>query len=225
MKREEEKKELLTISLTTVLILAAITLFITWNESGFTGHAIQSISFLQAGNDFSMEVDEIKGLKQISFQTIGDVKNSQIVIEENKDIEFDGVAYSKFTMSSDDADKFGVMTFILKIKQKELRSASLTPEEVHVYVDGKEMETRIDHTEGDYEFYTATITEVGEMVIGMAFVEEVKEPIIPPQLSRKTVAPPIIEDEPLPPVEQQPAPPKKVGFFGKIINFFKGLFG
>lgn len=232
-----EKKELFWIFLTTMAILLIIAVIANISPPGATGHfiAVQNIAYLKAGNELPMAVKNVKGMHLANFELLEDIKNGQITFEEDGSIAFDGTAYSKFRVSATDEDKIGKIEITMKIKQADLKEIGLAPEDVALYVNGKEERTRIDRTEGEYEFYTASTEEFGEYVIGRMREEELpKEPIAPPQVVGKALTAPeelseeLIEVVVEEPAEREPAAvegqAEEIGFFGKIINFFKKWF-
>lgn len=217
-----EKKELVWIFLTTMVILALIALVANFTPQGATGHftAVQNIAYLQGGKELPMAVKNVKGMYSANFELLEDIKSGQITFEEDDSIIFDGIAYSKFVVDSTDKDKLGQFDLTMKIKQADLKEIGLTPEDVALYVNGGEVRTRIDRTEGEYEFYTARSDEFGEFVIGKMREEEVKkEAIAPPQIVGEAAVPPPILVEPELGEEQV----QKIGFWQKIVNFFSSF--
>lgn len=229
-----EKKELFWIFLTTMVILVIIAVIANFSPPGATGHfiAVQNIAYLKAGSELPMAVKNVKGMHLANFELLEDIKDGQILFEEDSSIPFDGIAYSKFRVSATDEDKLGKIELTMKIKQADLKEIGLSPEDAALYVNGKEERTRIDRTEGEYEFYTASTEEFGEYVIGRLREEEApKEPIAPPQIVGRAPAAPeqLMEVEIVgQPSEREPAAvegqAEEIGFFGKIINFFKNWF-
>lgn len=150
------------------IVLPMISLIST-QETSLNGKAVQSISYLKAGNKMFLEVN-VAGVKDLTVTLLQDVKNSKIVTEEVQKISWDfkGTAYSKFKVSSTDADKFGAIQFTLKIKEKDLNKKGIGRGEVKLYLNGEELSTTLTERSGDYLFYQASSQKMGEFVIGKA---------------------------------------------------------
>ncbi len=112
----------------------------------------------------------VDGLKDLTLTLISDVKNAKIITEEVKKAgwEFKGTTYSRFKVSSTDADKFKDIQITLKIKEADLNKKGLTKNEVKLYLEGKELSTTFSGKVGEYLFYKAASQKMGEFVIGKA---------------------------------------------------------
>ncbi len=220
-----EKKELLWIFLTTVAVLAVIALIANFTPSGLTGHflAVQNIAYLKAGSELPMAVKNIKGMYLANFELLDDIKGGQITFQEDDSLAFDGIAYSKFVVASADEDKIGEIRITMKIRQADLKGIGLIPEKVTLYVNGKEAVTRIDHTEGEYEYYTASTDELGEYVIGRMREEEVsQEPLAPPSIAPAPAEESAGQEIP---AEREPAPvEEEIGFWARMVNSLRKIF-
>ena len=150
------------------VVLPLISL-ISLEETSLSGKAVQSISYLKAGDKMFLEVN-VDGLKDLTLTLISDVKNAKIITEEVKKAswEFKGTAYSRFKVSSTDADKFKDIQITLKIKETDLTKKGLTRNEVKLYLEGKELSTTFSGKVGSYLFYKATSQKMGEFVTGKA---------------------------------------------------------
>lgn len=112
----------------------------------------------------------VEGLKDLTLTLTSDVKNAKITTEKVKKAgwEFKGITYSRFKISSTDADKFKDIQLTLKIKETDLTKKGLTQNEVKLYLDGKELSTTFSGKVGSYLFYKASSQKMGEFVIGKA---------------------------------------------------------
>jgi len=179
----------------------------------------QTVSFKQAGSELHFEVKKIAGAKEMTIHFVEDAQNMIIEFEElNNHWKFDGTVYSQFKISSEDASKIGKVKFVLKIKEADLRSLGLFKDEVSLYFEGQELETKLTKLEGEYVFYEAKGEGIGEFVIGKAAEEKIvieeaakeKETAEIP----KEVVPEIVKEKVLVgKASEQPAPVEKSAFF------------
>ena len=198
-----------------------------------TGHAtIQQISFLKGGSELFTEVRDIKGVKFATTHLTDDIKDGKVTFTESDRILFKGKTYSKFTVSSADEDKIGKIDLTLKIKKKDLLTIGISQTDLRLYVNGNEVKTTFTNEEGNYLYFTATSDQMGDYVIGLKAKEEHKPSVSSTGKAAEQSAPsvlevsepePEVEEESVPPIVEQPAPVKKT-FFGKVADFFKGLF-
>lgn len=219
----------LILSVLIILILA----FLVGIKNPFntTGQAIQSISFIKAGNEMLVQVSDIDGLKLVNFHFLEDTKGAIIKFEavENLTHSFEGTIYSQFQITSEVADNLGDLDITLKIKEEELIELGLANQDSKLYLDGEELETTQTKIEGNYVYYEAIAPNLGEFVIGKAKPKPKPEPepVEETIVGKVPETPEPIEEEPeieeTPPVIEQPTPVEE-GFFSKIINFFKNLF-
>jgi hypothetical protein len=220
------------------------TAFFVQEKLSLTGYAaINTISFVKAGGNLAFEV-KVDGVKEMEATFTQDIKDAVVVTEEVKDVgwDFKGTVYSKFKVSSSDADKFGAVVFTLKIKERDLTLAGLFPEEVKLYANGKEAETILTKTEEGYYYYTAKSTGLGEYVIGKAEKPTAKAavPATVPAEMPKEIAP-VVEESPAAAPAPSPETTKTTeslpltgkageqssssdGFFQKVSDLFKGWF-
>ncbi len=152
-----------------IFVVLPLISLISLQETSLSGKAVQSISYLKAGNKLFLEVN-VDGVKDLTVTLLSDVKNAKITTAEVKKVSwnFKGTVYSRFKVSSADADKFGEMKFTLKIKEADLKKKGLTKKEVKLYLDGKKLTTTLKYKAGDYLFYEAASPKMGEFVIGKA---------------------------------------------------------
>ena len=140
------------------------------------GSAVQTISYLPAGEELFFEVRNILGLKDATFSFSGVVKDGKVTFEE-KDVPFSGKVYSSFVVSSPIAEKVSSMAYSLKLNQVDLRSKGFHAEQIKLYVNGKEQDTVMTSQKDSQIYYTVTTSEMGEYVIGTAAEEIVAEAI------------------------------------------------
>lgn len=160
-----------------LLLLSAVAIITSIDDPFLTGHATaQSISLVKGGSELMFEVKNF-GVKNITIQILEEIKKGQIVLEEKDSIPFDGVAYSKFSITSTDAQKIGAIQFEFKIKDEDLRNKALFPQEIKLYANGREIETVKEKKEGlylyeesSYLYYAARMDrfEEGNYVLGRA---------------------------------------------------------
>lgn len=214
--RQFQNKPLLI--LTGMILLIAFAVVLVYSEQNLTGNVtVQTVSYMKAGTELYSEPN-FGILKYVRLQIAEDFKNAQIYISEVDHLSwtFRGVIISKFKISSSDDDKLGAVELTLKIPQTELAAKGLKNEEVRVYQDGQELPTTLQKVEGDYVFYIANAETVGEFLVGKSIPEQqalAGQAVLPPSLAQETA-----------PVVEQPIVVEKPGFFGRIGNFFKGLF-
>lgn len=197
--------------------------------------ATQTISFLKSGTELFFEV-KVDGVKDLAITFKEDVKSIVLVTEEVDVVswDFQGVVYSRFKVSSADADKVDKVKFTLRIKPEELDKWGISLTELKIYREGQEVPTTFLSEEGDFAYYTAEASGIGEFVIGK------KEEVSPePKTPEETITPGLEVSAEKPTETTTPAPEEKElplvgkatsvgeeekGFFGKVGDFFKGLF-
>lgn len=229
------------VGLVAIVIILPLFGIIEFDVPLSTGKAVQTISYQKAGAALHFEIRNIDGLKDLTVTFSQDVKNVVIKIDEIKNLgwPFDGTAYVKFRISSDDAPKISELKFTLKINKDSLAKLGLSKEALFLYLDRQALETEFTKEEGDYYYFTATSFKSGEFLIGLAkpeVIEEIPEasetplPSAPLSLPEEAPLPP---EAPLPsgpiaeipPAEEQPLPlPEEKGFFSKIFSSLKKLF-
>ncbi len=212
-----------------------------------TGNAaVQQISYMKAGSYDFFEIKTIPGLSGMTVYFDEDDKNDLLVVEEDPTIPFEGNVYSKFTFSARNPPALAKVEFTLKIPKEELQRKEISPADLRLWANGKELETtpisKIDRTQTEqrYLYYTATSTESGQFVIGQAaFPPQLTTAVLPqveeqPAATAKAVeeqqpaSEPVIQ-EPVPVVgEAVKLPPEQVreiGWFQRIKNSLKRLLG
>lgn len=181
-----------------------------------TGNAaVQTISFMKAGNELHFEVRNINGVKDVTITILEDVKNGVISFDETKPA-FQGIVYSAFKVSSADDTKFGKLVFTLKLSETELKRLGLDSDEVMLYHDGNELVIEQKEKVNGYISYSVTSQGFGEYVIGKAAAPEVvKEP-----------EEEIVPEEKEVPEERMPAPVEEVvkkSWWQRLVEFLKNL--
>ena len=232
-----------------VLLISVIgILSIVEQNPALTGaFSVQNIAFVKQGTSMSLEVKNVPGLQRVTLHFSADVKSGQVRFEEDSSIPFKGKAIAKLLGSANEAVKISSIDLLLKVKESDISAAGLKPEQVVLYNNDKALDTtpvQVESLEtGNFEnrekyvYYTATSPGLGNFVIGEA------TPEIAPQKPAQATEPPkkaptteIPTEKPIEPVIQQPTSlvgkameepqePVKVGFFSRIWQFLKGLFG
>jgi len=214
-----------------------------------TGHAtIQNIATAKAGSALTLEVKTIPGVKEATIFFKEAVKNSQISFAEDKNLAFSGLAYVKFTVSSPDAEKIGQIDFTFKILEQDLKKANINFNDLRLFANDKEITTALVKRENDYYYYSASVQELGKMVLGQTQREK-------SGLPSTSVPSALPEDATLPSAEQASSPeeqqisteiasetaspeavsgkaaesegvavPEKQSIWEKIKNFFRNIF-
>lgn len=226
------------VALAIVFLLSAVAIFSSLN-SKVTGYAIVlPISFVQEGKQVSYETKgDVPGIKTVTIQAKGVIKQDRITIAWDGNIPFDGTAYSKFSVTSDHPESVGEITFTLKIKEEDLTRIGLTAEEVKTYWNGGELSTTLTSKDRGYVYYSTSTGGLGNYVIGRATVVRTPPPIVPETAEAEREIPPeaASEEKAAEPSEQLPtalvgeaatqtAEPQP-GFWAKIAQFFRNLWG
>ncbi len=185
--------------LALLVALPLLGLFQSSEFSQLVGNvAIQNIAYLQAGQSLEIEVQESSGESigvDLMTITLADtIKNSQIRVEADSSIPFSRAYYSKFKVSSPDAEKIGKIQFDLKIKETDLLGKGIAIYDLKLFESGKELPTTITKQNGGYVYYTAVASNVGNFVAGKA---------APREESKITTAKEVVPEEPV--VESAPA--------------------
>ena len=218
MKKRSKKHDLhhksFWISIAFLFILSFLVL-INSQGSGVTGDAaVQTIAFMKAGSQLDFEVRNINGVKQVTIWIKENVKNSVIQFEEIDKLawDFQGIAISKFRVSSADENKFSNLEFLLRVQERDLQSAGLTSKDIFLYHNGKRLDTSFVEQKDNFFYFKATSNGLGDFVIGKANLAKVGEAItvVVPEQPRQE--------------EPAPMPEEKLSFWARIVLFFKGLF-
>lgn len=155
-----------------LLVLFATCIIFLFNSSSMTNitgnTALQTISYLKEGSKYLFEPKDIPGVKTIEIEILKDLKNTLIKVERIESVPwtFEGLTYSMFSVDSEEKEKFGKVTFTLKVKSKELIHLGITQDNLFLYSDRKEITLEKIKEEGDYIYYTATAPAMGEFVLG-----------------------------------------------------------
>ncbi|MAF13558.1 MAG: hypothetical protein CMI53_01560 [Parcubacteria group bacterium] len=210
-----------------VIILSSIWLF---DYSGIVGNVVQSISYMKEDSELRVGINDVEGLFLANLQFQGVVSDATVTIEEDKNILFDGIAYSKFKLSFQNGEKLKNVTFTLKLKESKLKSLGLSKEAVRLYAGAKEIaltpakRPNLDSSQ-DFVYYDAVTSQKGEFVIGkktvVKKVEETKvaaeKTMVKKPETEKTKE--VVKEPKAKPMVQKPAPMEKNIFS----EFFKGL--
>jgi len=217
-----------------VFLLSVFTILSLINSDNLTGHATaQNIAYMKGGSNLFFEIRNVEGMQNADIELLETVKGGQIVFDGKVPIEFEGKVFNSFKVSSVDFSKLGAVTYTLKVKTSDLLPLGINPNDLKLYVNGKEADTVKTSTEGEYTFYTAKLDkfEEGDHVLGLAAAKETAK----------------VTEEPEKQAEQEPSgsameeaekeetrdaligkaiqpSESKQGFFSKIANFFRNLF-
>lgn len=220
-----------------LLLLSAVAIITSIDDPFLTGHATaQSISLVKGGSELMFEIKNF-GVKNITIQILEEIKKGQIVLEEKDSIPFDGIAYSKFTITSTDARKIGAIQFEFKIKDEDLHSKALFPQEIRLYANGREIYTVKETKSGSdlyadtgYLYYSAHMDrfEEGDYVLGRANIRTSTPTSIIPEVTETESEPmttePAAMEQPLaePEVQQPTVMPRSS--WERFTDFWKNLF-
>ena len=224
------------ITVAILFFLSAVVIFSSL-DLNVTGYAIVlPISFVKEGQQVSYETrGDVPGVKTITIQAQGVIKQDRITIAWDGSIPFDGTAYSKFSVKSDHPESIGEITFTFKIKEEDLTRIGLTPEEVKTYWNGEELSTTLTSKDRGYVFYSTSAGSLGNYVIGKATIVR-----MPPQIVSETVptepeTSEEVEEEAVEPKEGQPTAlvgeaavqtiEPQLGFWARIAQFFRNIWG
>ena len=222
------------------LIFVASLIIILSSPNVLTGYAaVQTIAYASQGSTLHFEVRNVAGVKNVTVKFAETVKDGTIFFTEDPTIPFDGISLSKFTVSSTDAAKIGEIRLHLKVQKADLAAAGLKVGDISLYVNDhkvltvvNEKETAISHSAGDYAYYNAVASELGQFVVGKAYgrvagpeaspttvvgetIKAPEQPLTPPALVQETAAPPVME---------KPAPVEGESVWMKIRDYFARLF-
>ncbi|MEK6845818.1 MAG: hypothetical protein AABY26_03605 [Nanoarchaeota archaeon] len=170
-----------------------------------------------------------------------DARNVILVIEEVDTVswDFQGTVYSRFKVSSADAAQVEKARFTLKVKPEELDRLGISLTELKLYQEKREIPLTFLKKEDGFIYYKAEAPGIGEFVMGKAQVAAAAAPesaVVPASVAEKTASealPVSIETVKPVPEEKSELPlagkatavgEEEKGFFGKIGDFFKGLF-
>jgi len=184
-----------------ILFLLSLMTIISLQESGMsiTGNAVQTVGFAKAGSTLSFQVSNVPGLNDATAVFNQEIRNGVIKFEVNENIPFENDYYSKFSISSVDEDKITSLKLTLFLEQVKLDQIPLSRNEVQLFQNSLPIETTMSKIEGNRIFYTATITSLGDFVIGR------KQTVVKEQVVVKEE--PVVIAEPqeqLPAVIQEP---------------------
>lgn len=159
--------------LIVILIIPLVALISTTDN--LVGNAVQNIAFMKGGNELFFEVRNVDGIKSVTAEITEDIKGGQIIFEPDDTIVFDGVAYAKIKVSSEQDGQLGEMKIELKLRKDRMQELKLKKEDVSLYISDRKIETKYKESTELYEFFEVTASEMGEYVIGKA-EEKATEP-------------------------------------------------
>jgi len=216
----------------SILIVSTISILSSLNDDSITGRvAVQSFGFEPEGRTILFEASE-GGIKQGTITFASETKGGKIFLEVDDSISFEGKAYSKVRVSTQDLE-FSNLDLILKLEDSKLNLAGLNRNEVSLYVNGKRFPAvLIELKEGHVTYAVQGIKEAGEYVIGKSIPVEKAAAIttaIEDQPVKKTPAVEVTNDkQALAGKAVENEEPKEPGFVSRMINgivdFFKPLF-
>ncbi len=228
-KNKVQNKEF-WVALTLIFFLSTVAI-INFQEGDYLtgGIAVQNIAYLQPGKPYDFEVKGIDGIHSGSLEAKETIKGGNLVFKEDQTLPFDGLAYSKFKISSLGAEKLGSAKFTLKVDGSRL---TFPAEDLRLYVNGNEISTVFTSSPttvnaASFHYYTATTSQfqTGDYVIGKknpprTAAKTEKKKVFPDASIGKTVQPPAepILEQPTP-VLEQPAP-VKLTFWEKVKRLF-----
>ncbi len=223
-----------------VILLSAIFTVYTLapDTGGFTGwaSATQTIAFLKAGKELFFEV-KVDGVKDLTLTFNDDARDVILVVEEVDAVSWDfkGTVYSRFKVSSADAAQVEKARFTLKVKPEELDRLGISLTELKLYQEKREIPLTFIKKEDGFIYYKAEAFGIGEFVMGKAQAAATPESVVSAPAAEKVA----LEALPVPAETAKPVQEKKElplagkatavgeeekGFFGRIGDFFKGLF-
>lgn len=225
-------------SVTILLLLGFVGILNHVENLTLTGGAVQTIGFIKAGSELAFEVNT-NGIKEATIHLTEDTKNAKIFFtnKETATQKVEGPIYSITSISTEKDLHFSTLELKLKIKEQDLLNKNIAVNDLQLSVDGNPIETTFIKKEGDYLFYAATTTKLGEYVIGKkaavakTVVKEVQMPAEKQTVPTEAVEEEQIEEsnalvgkaEQMPPKEQT-APIVEESFWQKVSRFFKNLF-
>ncbi len=203
----------------SLLLVLSIIYILNYTEPTVTGGVtIHNIAYLQAGRQVEGEAKDIIGLFTYVIYVKETIKNGQVVIKQDETIPFVGVSFSKFSISSREADKIEKIELVLKILEQDLLRQGIATSDVRLFVNGREVPTTLTKLERGFYVYSASVTELGGFVIGKRAAEKRPDDIIEEILISGEM-----EEQPEP-VLYQPLPPKP-GWWEQFTNWLKGVVG
>ena len=154
------------IIIASILVVSAITILSSINDDSITGRiAVQSFGFEPEGRTILFEANE-GGIKQGTITFASETKGGKIFLEVDNTIPFDGKAYSKVRVSTQDLE-FSNLDLVIKLDEKQLNLISLNRDEISLYVNGKRFPAVLTKIEnGQNSYIVKGIKEAGEYVIG-----------------------------------------------------------
>ncbi len=226
-------------SVTILLLLGFVGVLNHIQQLTVTGGAVQTIGFVKGGSEVAFEVNT-NGIKSATIHLTEDTKNARIFFTDTKTVSQkpQGEIYSMTSISSEKSIHFSTMSLTLRIKEEELLHKGIAVNDLQLYINGNPLKTTYTQKEGDYVFYKATTTELGDFVIGEKAPEEttVTTETTTHPIDKQTAPNTVVTEEKA--VDQSEAlvgkagevPPKmenssvKESFWQKTSNFFKNLF-
>ncbi len=227
-------------SVTILLLLGFVSILNHVENLTLTGGAVQTISFIKAGSELEFEINT-NGIKSATIHLTEDTKNAKIFFtnKETASQKVEGPIYSITSVSSEKELHFSALELKLKIKEQDLLNKNIAVSDLQLSIDGNPIETTFTKKEGDYLYYTATTTKLGEYIIGKkaaAVAKTVVKEEVQIPVEKQTVPTEAVEEEQVEesnalvgkaeqmPSQEQTAPVVEESFWQKIGRFFKNLF-
>ncbi len=176
---KELKHKSFWLSLLLIFLVSTVVILSLSSQQSLTGHAtIQPIAFAKSGSSVHAEVN-VGHIKEAEIFVKEDVNRGKVIFKENPQILFNGKSLSEITFSLE-----GIVAsridLTLKIKDEDITAAGLKPNEVKLYHNNEEIATKLIEQEGAYHYYSASINDVGNIVIGKKTVQPAGEKVAVP---------------------------------------------
>src|SRR3989344_2659712 len=218
---KELKHKSFWLSLLLVFLVSFVVILSLSSQQSLTGHAtVQPIAFAKSGSSILSEVN-IGHIKTATTFVKEDVNRGKIIFKEDPQILFNGQSLSEVAISVEGVVPSRI-DLTLKIKYEDLAAKGIKANEVKLYLNNKEVATKLTEHEGAYYYYSASINDVGDVVIGKKTAQRVVE-----KLSNQIV--PVVEQVTEPAAEpsaQQPSayPAENIAgrsFWQKFLDLFR----
>ena len=162
------------LSLLLIFLISMVVILSLSSQQSLTGHAtVQPIAFAKAGSSILVEVN-VGHIKEAVIFVKEDVNRGKIIFKENPQILFNGRSLSEITFSVEGI-VLSQVDLTLKIKGEDMTTADLKPTDVMLYLNDKGIATKLTEQEGAYYYYSASINDAGNIVIGKKAVQRAAE--------------------------------------------------
>ena len=153
------------LSLLLVFLVSVVVILSLSSQQSLTGHAtVQPIAFIKGGDSIMFEVN-VGHIKTATTFVKEDVNRGKIIFKENPQILFNGQSLSEVAISVEGVVPSKI-DLTLKIKDEDLAAKGIKANELKLYLDNQEVATTLTEHEGAYYYYSASIDDVGDVVIG-----------------------------------------------------------